>query len=71
MCSPRTHDIAPDLLAVSEQTTNQIHKFDGKDYPQEGSEWGPFSTRRVDGNTYDFEVKKAGVKFHETARWVV
>ena len=47
-------------------------KYDGKDYPVTGnSAWDTISLKQIDANTFAFEAKKTGGKYHMTGRNVI
>ena len=46
-------------------------KYDGKEYPVTGAPWDTTSVKQIDANTFTFENKKAGGKFHSTGRSVI
>jgi hypothetical protein len=46
-------------------------KYDGKEYPVTGATWDTTSMKQVDANTFTFENKKTGGKYHVTGRSVI
>jgi hypothetical protein len=46
-------------------------KYDGKEYPVTGAPWDTTSVKQIDANTFTFENKKTGTKFHTTGRSVI
>jgi hypothetical protein len=46
-------------------------KYDGKDYPVTGATWDTTSVKQIDANTFTFESKKTGGKYHVTGRSVI
>jgi hypothetical protein len=46
-------------------------KYDGKEYPVTGTQWDTTSVKQIDANTFTFESKKAGGKYHVTGRTVI
>ena len=46
-------------------------KYDGKDYPVTGAPWDTVSVRQIDANTFTFENKKPGGKYHNKGRSVI
>jgi hypothetical protein len=49
----------------------QTFKYDGKEYSYGEGRWDTISFKRIDANTLEFEVKKAGVAYHEMGRIVI
>jgi hypothetical protein len=46
-------------------------KYDGKEYPVTGAPWDTTSVKQIDANTFTFESRKTGGKFHATGRTVI
>jgi hypothetical protein len=46
-------------------------KYDGKEYPVTGATWDTTSLKQIDANTFTFENKKTGGKYHITGRSVI
>ena len=46
-------------------------KYDGKEYPVTGAPWDMTSMKQLDANTFTFENKKTGGKYHSTGRSVI
>jgi len=46
-------------------------KYDGKEYPVTGAPWDTISIKQIDANTFTFEVKKTGGKYHSKGRMVI
>jgi hypothetical protein len=46
-------------------------KYDGKEYPVTGAAWDTTSLKQIDDNTFTFENKKTGGKYHVTGRYVI
>ena len=46
-------------------------KYDGKEYPVTGAPWDTTSMKQIDANTFTFESKKTGGKYHATGRTVI
>jgi hypothetical protein len=46
-------------------------KYDGKEYPVTGTTWDTTSLKQIDANTFTFENKKTGGKYHVTGRTVI
>ena len=46
-------------------------KYDGKDYPVTGANWDTTSLKQIDANTFTFDNKKTGGKYHVTGRYVI
>jgi hypothetical protein len=46
-------------------------KYDGKPYPVTGATWDTTSMKQIDANTFTFESKKTGGKYHVTGRTVI
>jgi hypothetical protein len=46
-------------------------KYDGKEYPVTGAPWDSTSMKQIDANTFTFESKKTGGKYHITGRSVI
>src|SRR5205807_219946 len=46
-------------------------KYDGKEYPVTGANWDTTSVKQIDANTFTFESKKTGGKYHTTGRTVI
>ncbi|MBI2681332.1 MAG: hypothetical protein HYX25_10060 [Candidatus Solibacter usitatus] len=46
-------------------------KYDGKEYPATGAPYDSVSVKRIDANTYSFETKKAGGKYHMKGQTVI
>jgi hypothetical protein len=46
-------------------------KYDGKEYPVTGTTWDTTSLKQIDANTFTFENKKIGGKYHVTGRTVI
>jgi len=46
-------------------------KYDGKEYPVTGAPWDTTSMKQIDANTFTFESKKTGEKYHVTGRTVI
>ena len=46
-------------------------KYDGKEYPVTGAPWDTTSVKQIDANTFTFESRKTGGKFHTTGRSVI
>ena len=46
-------------------------KYDGKEYPVTGATWDTTSVKQIDANTFTFENKKTGGKYHVTGRTVI
>jgi hypothetical protein len=44
------------------------YKYDGKEYPVTGAPFDAISVKRIDANTWSWEVKKTGGKYHATGR---
>lgn len=47
------------------------YKYDGKDYPASGTRFDTISSKKVDANTWTWEVKKTGGKYHQTGKNVI
>ena len=46
-------------------------KYDGKEYPVTGAQWDTTAVKQVDANTFTYESKKTGGKYHMTGRTVI
>ena len=46
-------------------------KYDGKEYPVTGAPWDTISVKQIDANTFTFESRKTGGKFHSKGRMVI
>ena len=46
-------------------------KYDGKEYPVTGTTWDTTSMKQIDANTFTFENKKTGGKYHVTGRTII
>ena len=46
-------------------------KYDGKEYPATGAPYDSVSVKRIDANTYSFETKKTGGKYHMMGQTVI
>jgi hypothetical protein len=46
-------------------------KYDGKEYPVTGAPWDTTSMKQIDANTFTFESRKTGGKYHATGRTVI
>jgi len=46
-------------------------KYDGKEYPATGAPWDTTSMKQIDANTFTFESRKTGGKYHVTGRTVI
>jgi hypothetical protein len=46
-------------------------KYDGKEYPVTGAPWDTTSVKQIDANTFTFESRKTGGKYHITGRTVI
>jgi hypothetical protein len=46
-------------------------KYDGKEYPVTGAPWDTTSMKQIDANTFTFESRKTGGKYHVTGRTVI
>ena len=46
-------------------------KYDGKEYPATGAPYDLVSVTRIDANTFSFETKKTGGKYHMTGQTVI
>ncbi len=46
-------------------------KYDGKDTPVTGAPWDTTAMKQVNANTFMFESKKTGTKYHTTGRTVI
>ena len=46
-------------------------KYDGKEYPVTGAAWDTLSAQQIDANTFTFETKKTGGKYHTKGRTVI
>lgn len=46
-------------------------KYDGKDSPVTGAPWDTTAMKQVNPNTFTFESKKTGTKYHATGRTVI
>ena len=46
-------------------------KYDGKEYPVTGATANTISIKQIDANTFAFDTKKTGVKYHVTGRTVI
>ena len=46
-------------------------KYDGKDYPVTGASWDTVAVKQIDANTFTFENKKTGGKYHNKGRSVI
>jgi hypothetical protein len=46
-------------------------KYDGKEYAVTGEAWDTISMKQIDANTFTFERKKTGGKYHATGRTVI
>jgi hypothetical protein len=47
------------------------YKYDGKEYPVTGAPFDTISVKRIDDNSWSWEVKKTGGKYHVTGRNVI
>jgi hypothetical protein len=52
-------------------STSYSAKYDGKEYPVTGAPWDTTSLKQIDANTFTFENKKTGGKYHVTGRSVI
>lgn len=52
-------------------TSSHTVKYDGKEYPVPGAPWDTTALKQVDANTFTYENKKTGGKFHSTGRIVI
>jgi hypothetical protein len=46
-------------------------KYDGKEYPVTGAPWDTTSMKQINANTFTFESRKTGGKYHVTGRTVI
>jgi hypothetical protein len=46
-------------------------KYDGKEYPVTGAPWDMMSMKQTGANSFTFEAKKTGGKYHVTGRSVI
>jgi hypothetical protein len=46
-------------------------KYDGKEYPVTGAPWDMTSMKQINDNTFTFESRKTGGKYHVTGRTVI
>jgi hypothetical protein len=53
--------------------TNYIftYKYDGKEYPVTGAPFDIISVKRIDANSWNWDVRKSGGKYHVTGRNVI
>jgi hypothetical protein len=47
------------------------YKYDGKEHPVTGAPFDTISVKRIDANTWSWEVKKTGGKYHATGQTVI
>ena len=47
------------------------YKYDGKEYPATGTRFDTISSKKIDDNTWTWEVKRADGKYHQTGKNVV
>ena len=46
-------------------------KYDGKEYPVTGAPWDMTSMKQINADTFTFESRKTGGKYHVTGRTVI
>jgi hypothetical protein len=47
------------------------YKYDGKEYPVTGAPFDTISVKRIDANSWSWEVRNTGGKYHATGRTVL
>ena len=63
--------VTGELLDGTAINSSSTVKYDGKEYPVTGAPWDTTSMKQIDANTFTFESRKTGGKYHVTGRTVI